>query len=188
VACLLQDGLEDWAQWRRSSPSASKQKAFVALAVAAAGVTLASLAPAWPYPYANVSVPPWFASAASKDVAAGTTVLAYPFPRKPHADEMLWQALDGITYDIPGGQAIFDRTRTSATESVFDSCLASGKPLALTAARLALMRGDLRAFAVSTVVIPHQIAHWECAAAAEQQAIGRPPAQADGASVWQLPS
>jgi hypothetical protein len=185
VACLLQDCHEDWSVWRKSA-SPARRRALLAAAIVAAVVTLASLAPSWPYPYENVAVPPWFTSPASQAVPRGTAVLAYPFPRKPHADEMLWQALDGIYYKIPGGQAIFDHTRTSATESVFDSCLGSGRSLPLTSRRLGLMRGDLKAFGISTVVIPHQFPGWSCATRAMQRAIGRPPLQQYSASVWVL--
>jgi len=176
----------DWATWAGKAGPRRKLEAIAAFA--ALGIlTVVSLMPAWPYDYQAVRVPPWFSSPASLRVPYGSTVLTYPFPRKPHSDAMLWQAVDGIRYRITAGEAVVAKTRLSATETVFDHCLSTGKPPPLHAKRLSLMRHDLVAFGVSTVVIPRQAAHWQCAAASMQMAIGRPPVLQNGADVWSLP-
>lgn len=164
-------------------PGSTARAAAIGLGLLAA----VSLLPALPAGYSSVRVPGWFTSPASRSVPAGTSVLAYPFPRKPHAQEMLWQAVAGIGFRIPGGQAIFGRTRTSATETVFDSCLATGRPAPLTVRRLALMRDDLRAFDVSRIVVPLRTRHSLCAVGAIRVALGRPGRLVAGSEVWSTP-
>jgi hypothetical protein len=181
VARLLEDTASEGG---RVSPRAARLRMATTGAVAALAVL--SLLPAWPYHYAPVKVPPWFTSKAASSVPSGTSVLSYPFPRKPHAEEMLWQAVAGMSFRIPAGQAILGRTRTSATETVFDACLETGRPAPLTARRVALMRHDLSAFDVSRVVIPETSPHWRCAASAMTVVLGGTGALAHDAEVWTI--
>lgn len=184
-ARLIDRAATDWASWKATARGPSRRAATVG-AAAAVAVTLASLTPGWPYDYADTSIPTWFQSAHASQVPSGTTLLAYPFPKKPHASAMLWQAFDGIGYRIVGGQAVLARTRTSATETVFEDCLATGTAPSLTPARLAAMRNDLKVFGVSTVVIPRQYPGWSCATSAMHQVINQPPLLEDGAEVWRI--
>ncbi|MGD0084907.1 MAG: hypothetical protein ABSD78_17180 [Acidimicrobiales bacterium] len=186
IAFLSARLLDRWLGDRRRRRSASGEAQLVSGGAVCVVMVLSAIAllPAWPYPTEKVLIPSWFSSKAAAQVPYGTTVLTYPFPRKPHSEAMVWQAVDGIRYRIPAGEAVVSHTRFSATETVFDACLSAGVAPALNARRIGLMRGDLTAFGISTVVIPTDIPHWICAARAIELVLGRPPVPEYGAEVW----
>ena len=161
------------------------RSAVVCLAVAV--VALVPLVPAWPYPSSPASVPSFFTSTA-RTLPVGTTVAVYPISDPGDASAMLWQAMSGMTFRMPGGYAVFasapDGTASfnpapSALSSAMISCI-SGVPSQISPA---LTRSVLRRWDARYVVVARGEFGAACATALFDRALG-PHRSEGGVSVW----
>jgi hypothetical protein len=149
------------------------------------GATAATLVPAWPYAFGQTLVPAWFTSSAVRRVPKGTVLLTYPVARSDFSLPMVWQALDGFRYDMPGGEAAVPGHHVSRMERIFEGCLVgSGRNPPIGPQLVGELRHQLAARRVSIVVVPDAVAGSSCADAYVEAVAGRPPDRVDGASVW----
>ena len=159
------------------------------LAGPAAGAVLlaascAALVPAWPYTFGPAYVPAWFASPAARHVRAGATVLPYPVARASFSLPMVWQALDGYRYGIPGGEAAVTDPHVSRLERILWGCLVGTPNPPVGPHLVTALRAELRARRVTTVVVPGDLPGAPCARGYLEAVLRRPPVEAHGASVW----
>jgi hypothetical protein len=151
----------DWLKSRLAGSDGNRQRlgAFVAMLIAL--VCLAPLVPPIPYAAARVEVPKFFTSKEVDRIPMGTTLLTFPFPRGVEARPMLWQALNGFRYNLPGGYVITpDSNRhatfsgvSSVTETLFSGCSTTPQISTLSPSLLKAARDDLRQWGVSTIVV-----------------------------------
>lgn len=174
-----------WRALRRPPAPGWRRLAGAAGLVTVLGASAALLVPAWPYTFGPALVPPWFTSPAAGRVPSGTVLLTYPVARSNFSLPMVWQALDGFRYAMPGGEAAVPAYHVSRLERVFDGCLVdSGRNPPVGPRLVAELRRELVARRVSTVVVPDDVAGSACAATWVAAVAGRPPRRVDGASVW----
>jgi hypothetical protein len=87
-----------------------------------AACVLFPLVPAWPYPAEAAPVPEWFTGAA-RHLPVGSTVVVYPVANLTDASSMLWQAMSGLTFRMPGGYAVFATSSGAASFIASDSAV-----------------------------------------------------------------
>jgi hypothetical protein len=153
---------------------------------------LVFLLPAWPYPAAPVQTPTFFRTLAAASIPPGGVVLTYPYPRWPTVQPMVWQAMDGMRYAIVGGYAFARLPDGSAsldgpgsfTEATLVACQEGAPWSAPTRAEAAHVAADLRAFAVTTVVISADAPQPQCALSLFSVVFGHPPVPVADVWVW----
>ncbi len=85
----------------RHTPSMRTQLAGLAAVL----VVLIPLIPRWPYPTTPQPVPPFFTTAAVRQIADGSVTLIAPFATRDDATAMRWQAAAGMRFRMPEGYA-----------------------------------------------------------------------------------
>lgn len=165
-------------------------------------LAVAVMIPIWwtyqvPLAVTAVAEPAWFATA-GRGVPAGSVVLAYPFPfpAAGTAEAMVWQAEDGMRFSLAGGyvkapgaegKPLSQEPHTAASWLLAELSSPAPGPLPSgTPAQLATLRGALRRWGVSYVVVTALGRDPRAATALLTKVIGRPPAVAHGARVWVL--
>jgi hypothetical protein len=157
-----------------------------ALALAAVGVALLALVPRTPYPSAAMSTPAFFTGALGSLVPDGSVALVAPYVRGGNTEGMLWQAQSGMAFKMPEGYALIPGPRANPPNSVLGSEMVTiehGDAPDLSPESLDRMRVDLRAWAVSAVVVgpmPHRVTM----IALFTELLGRPPATRGGVELW----
>jgi hypothetical protein len=97
------DALISWLGRRHGSWSL---KAVVPVPALLSAAVLAPLLPSAPVVSAAVGLPSYFSSPAVKRIAAGATVLAYPYPESGDNQAMVWQFASGFRFRIIGGYVL----------------------------------------------------------------------------------
>jgi hypothetical protein len=157
-----------------------------ALALAAVGLALLPLVPRTPYPAAAMSTPAFFTDALGSLMPAGSVTLVAPYVRGGNTEGMLWQAQSGMAFKMPEGYALIPGPRANPPNSVLGSemvAIEHGAAPDLNPQSLDRMRADLRAWAVTTVVVgpmPHRVAM----VALFTELLGRIPATQGGVELW----
>lgn len=170
------------------------------LALGAAALALVPMAVAFgeylPFTVQGVDLPAWFATTGAH-LAPGQVVLAYPAPFSGIQSAETWQAVDGLRWaqaGIGGPQGTVDRAGDQRAAFLSLAHLGFGfyPPPTGTRPELAAVRGALRAWGVTMVVIPDQPGLRSVfrgrdpvyAAAFMTAAIGRKPVIEHEAWVW----
>lgn len=165
------------------------------LPLAALGIALAPLIPAWPYPAQPAGVPSWFNSPAPHRLGRGSVVVTYPFPGPYPARPMLWQADAGLAYRIPsgyilvpgpGGTASFN-AEPSLLEAAFEAFYHGAPDPARTPATRTRVLADLARWHASAIVVADMGAEPGQAAAFVTWALGTQPVRQHGVLVWSRP-
>lgn len=135
----------------------------VLIAIGVAAVALAPLAmlPRWPYPVTPAPTRPPLPALAPNASGHHRVLVVYPDSSGAAADEMMWQAEDGFSFQLPDGYAILPGPGGRAVEAPPTNALwlvlaaASvhrlGAPL--SASTLAALRRDLHAVHADAVVL-----------------------------------
>jgi len=164
-----------------------------AWAAAAVGtVALLPLIPAWPYPMTAVAVPHLFGLAVSP-VPAGSVVLTQPvpLPHQPNSQAMLWQAVDGMRYQMIGGYAFTPGTKGVAsapassmlTVALLQACWA-GAHVEPTPHTIILVRDQLRLTHVGVIAVEEEVGNPGCTTHLLTTVLGRPPIDTEGVGLW----
>jgi len=133
---------------------------WVALGVTV--LTVLSLFPAYTVPAKPVATPPFFTSAAVRQLPRDSTVLVLPFPYRGMAITMTWQAQSDMWFRMPGGYVIvpsldgsprFDVPLTALSVTVGKIANGVPPPVSLNAGQREAMAADLRRWRVSAVVV-----------------------------------
>lgn len=180
---LLAVALEDlWGGgWRRR-----------VLAVAAAVLALAFLAPSAPLSSAPVATPEFFTGAAVTTLPRDGVALVVPFPRKGRDNQaMLWQAQAGMWFKMPGGYFVgpgpdggtLREAPPTTTSRVLDRIRRGGRPPALTPALRRWIAADLARWRVASVVLG-PMPNRRAMAGFLTDLLGRPPEQLAGVELW----
>ncbi|HEX6492317.1 MAG TPA: hypothetical protein VF112_02330, partial [Candidatus Dormibacteraeota bacterium] len=160
-----------------------------AILLAAVAVTLF---PRLPFPSSAVSTPSFFTGPGVRQIPEEEVALVAPFVSSPIPDDpMLWQALSGMRFRMPGGyyQGPDSRGRRvygplpSTTSAVMEAIWSTGRAQPLTVAVRRGIAADLEAWSVHDILVgpmPHR---------AEMTAFmsaltGRPPVESGGVAVW----
>ncbi len=151
----------------------------------AAGV-LFPLVPAWPYAAASAAVPAWF-SGAARHLPVGTTVVVDPSASPTDASPMLWQAMSGLTFRMPGGYAVFAASSgaasfypgSSAALDAMTACMIA-VPIPVTDQQIL---ADLRRLGTGAVVVVPGITGAPCAERLFNRLLG-PYRDEGGVMVW----
>jgi hypothetical protein len=164
---------------------------------AAPAVGLAVLAPLWPAGSTaaqKVATPPFFTSAAVRQLPRDGVTLVLPFPYRRIALPMTWQAESGLWFRMPGGYFIgpqpdgrprFDTNPSSASQ-VFTRIYGGRPPPRLTKQwRQALARDFLRWRVGSVVVGP--MPHRAVMVGFLTDLLGARPQQVGGVYLWRNP-
>lgn len=176
------------ADLRRQPVSPRRRLVGAGALVVLLGAGVVTLLPAWPYSFGPVLVPAWFASPAAREVPGGTVLLTYPVARSDFSEPMVWQALDGFRYAMPGGELSLPAEHVSRLEAIFTGCLVgSSRNPPIGPQLVAQLRGQLIVRRVSMIVVPDDVPGASCAAGYVTAVAGRPPRLVDGASVWVHP-
>ena len=157
-----------------------------ALALAAVGLALLPLAPRTPYPSTAMSTPSFFSGSLGSVVPDGSVTLVAPYVRGGNTEGMLWQAQSGMAFKMPEGYALIPGPRANPPNSVLGSemvAIEHGAAPDLNSDSLDRMRADLRAWAVSTVVVG-PMPHRETMVALFTELLGRAPATRGGVELW----
>lgn len=180
LLALTLDKIYGMSRWKTSGRSA-------AACLLVATCALLPLVPAWPYASADVTVPAWFASNA-RSLPVGTTVVVYPSANPTDSSAMLWQAMSGMTFRMPGGYAVFASSPAGA--ATFDSAPSTleqamtycgvGAPPQITSEEI---RSVLRRWNASHVVVVQGTAGAPCATRLFDGALGAHRAEG-GVLVW----
>lgn len=162
------------------------------LALLAVVVALVPLLPTAHFPSVAVSAPAFFTSPSDLSrIPEGSVVLSAPFGSNFEQGPILWQALAGMRYRIPGGYAIIegpapDYRRFGPPDSALQSAVgeaASGADPAADPIRRQELLDELHAWRVSTVIIgDSDQAAYEITFFSDL--LGRPPEHRDGVYVW----
>ena len=150
-------------------------------------VVLLPLVPAWPYAAAAASVPPWF-TAGAKAVPAGSAALVYPVASPTDDSSMLWQAMAGMQFRMPGGFAVIPGANGANTftgqstplTAALAQCEAGASTVQFPAAAV---RGQLRQWQTRTVVVDPAAPGAACASALLPRALG-PARRVEGVLLW----
>jgi hypothetical protein len=181
---LLAVALEDlWGDgWRRR-----------VLAVAAAVLALAFLAPSAPLPSAPVvATPEFFTGPAVTTLPRDGVALVVPFPRKGRDNQaMLWQARAGMWFKMPGGYFLgpgpdggtLREAPLTTTSRVLDRIRRGGRPPPLTPALRRQIAADLARWRVGSVVLG-PMPHRQVMTGFLTDLLGRPPEQPAGVELW----
>jgi len=158
-----------------------------AVCLAVAVVALVPLVPAWPYQSSAASVPSFFTGDA-RSLPVGTTVVVFPSSNPGDSSAMLWQAMSGMTFRMPGGYAVFATApdghadfnpASSVLGSAMSSCVAGVPPqISPVVTRSVLRSWDAR----YVVVVPGTVGA-ACATTLFDRALG-PHRTKGGVSVW----
>ena len=157
-----------------------------ALALAAVGLALLPLVPRTPYPSAAMSTPAFFVGSLGSVVPEGSVALVAPYVRGGNTEGMLWQAQSGMAFKMPEGYALIPGPRANPPNSVLGSemvAIEHGAAADLNPDSLDRMRADLRAWAVTSVVVgpmPHQVTM----VVLFTELLGRAPATRGGVELW----
>lgn len=154
-----------------------------------AGCALVLLLPAWPYGSGPAYVPTWFTTNA-RSIPVGTTVVVYPFATATDTSAMLWQAMAGLTFRMPGGYAIFPTATGTATfdsapslvGQALDDCAAGGEPQIPPST----IRSELHSWNASLVAVVSSAPGAACATRIFESAFGRPKTSG-GVRLWSGP-
>ena len=146
-----------------------------------------------------VVLPPWFAGPGGEH-AAGRVVLTYPVPSSGLQASQAWQAVAGMPFSMagaggPAGTPAHAGREAAAVRFLDEASLPLGTAPVPTAAADATLRAALRAWGVTTIVVPDQatLARYDrgrstaYAVGLFTAVIGAPPARVAGAWVWSLP-
>ncbi|MGH9097583.1 MAG: hypothetical protein ACRDWB_09165, partial [Acidimicrobiales bacterium] len=172
-------------------------------ALAVAGVAIApvavALAPNLPLTVQPVTVPRWFVAVAPH-LGPGQVVLAYPFATADSQSSIPWQAIDRMSFAMPGGGGPAGTVaRAGADAAGFSVLRAASVPLvappAESEANLQSVRRALRDWEVTTVVVPGDpgLAAYQTgrgtpyAVAFFTAVLGSAPTYRSGAWVWSEP-
>jgi hypothetical protein len=156
-----------------------------ALALAAVGLALLPLVPRTPYPAAAMPTPAFFTALGSL-VPDGSVMLVAPYVRGGNTEGMLWQAQSGMAFKMPEGYALIPGPRANPPNSVLGSemvAIEHGTAPDLNPDSLDRMRADLKAWAVTTVVVgpmPHRVA----VVALFTALLGGAPVERGGVQLW----
>lgn len=133
----------------------------VRAALSCTAVVLAALAflvPRWPYPTRQVMVPAAMTRAGV--IPDGAIVLTYPVPRVASDDAMIWQAETRFRFSLVGGYFIAPGRHRGASFTVgFDEAQRyllqdqTGRAVVATPAVVAVIRSELQADGVTTIVV-----------------------------------
>jgi hypothetical protein len=126
IGILLALGLDSWwvtvrerrRQGAVSAPWYAQGPRRTALRIGGAVVVLAAvvgLLPRWPYRSFPVQVNAAQRVNGLRMIPDGAVVLAYPYPTSFDDEAMLWQALDGMRFQLLGGYALVRGERGTAT-------------------------------------------------------------------------
>ena len=195
------DGAGSAAAPPRRAVPARLVAALVAMAVA--GVVIApeavALAPNLPLTVQPVTVPQWFVDVAPH-LPPGQVVLAYPFATADSQSSIPWEAIDRMSFAMPGGGGPAGTVaRAGADVAGFSVLRAASVPLVAppveSEANLQSVRQALRDWAVTTVVVPGDsgLAAYQTgrgtpyAVAFFTAALGSAPSYRSGAWVWSQP-
>jgi hypothetical protein len=191
--------------WRGSSaPHAGGGRRRIRAAAAGACALVAivplvvALAPNLPLAVQPVRVPPWF-TGPGRELPAGAVVLPYPFPTADTQSALLWQALAGFRFAMPGGggpAGTVARARLAGFAMLRDASLPTVRPPDPDRATLDAVRAALRRWGVTTVVVPDgvSLAHFDrgrgdaYGVAFLTAVLGAVPRADDGAWVWSVGS
>jgi hypothetical protein len=166
--------------WRRS------------LAVVAAVVVLAFLAPPRPLRPGRVETPPFFTTAAVRTLPRDGVALLVPFPRKGRVNKaMVWQAAAGMWFKMPGGYFIGPDSgggiRHDAPPTTISTILNriehGRRPPELTPTLRRQIARDFAAWRVDSVVLG-PMANRQAMAGFLTELLGRPPQTIGGVQVW----
>jgi len=151
--------------WRAALPGragwagrALQAGAVVLAAAVALGPLVAAVAPTMPYTARPVDLPEWFAVEGPR-LAPGRVVLAFPTPFSGIQSAMAWQAVNRLHYAQAGGAGPQGTPARAGREEPGFLLLAAlgfgfNRPPAGTPAQYAAVRRAVRAWKVTTVVIP----------------------------------
>jgi hypothetical protein len=185
------------AGWR----SAGRLSVLVALAVTAVAIApvAVALAPNLPLTVQPVIVPRWFVDVAPH-LPPGQVVLAYPFATADSQSSIPWQAIDRMSFAMPGGGGPTGTLARAGADRVGFSVLRAASvpllaPPSVSAADLESVRRALRDWGVTTVVVPddsglatYQTGRGTAFAVAFFAAVlGSAPSRQSDAWVWSRP-
>jgi hypothetical protein len=170
------------------------------LAVAMLVPTAIVLWPNVPLTARPVALPRWF-SAVGVTLPPGKVVLTYPLPFSGLQSSQAWQAVDHMQWAQAGGGGPEGQpSRAGRARAGFEVLLDASLPLGVapvpSRSALAAIRGALRQWRVTTIVIPDQtdLPLYEqgrstaYAVGLFTAAMGRRPAYTDSAWVWSAPA
>jgi hypothetical protein len=205
AVAVVVDHVETALSARRSSDSSGTSgTSGVSSALGVLGVSAVALVPllavdvpSAPFTVQRVDVPAWFTSA-TRDLAPGRVVLAYPPPFSGVQSAMAWQAVARMAYVQVGGsgpQALPERAGAERPGLlVLDSLsFAAASAPAGTSSELSNTRRALKGWGVTTVVVPPQVGpplfgqgrDAAYAAGFFTAVLGRAPSIDDGSLVWE---
>jgi hypothetical protein len=167
--------------WRRQGAGRGLGAILLAL-------SLFSLVPQWPYPIVADSVPPWFSSSDVKQIPTGSPLVTYPYASTSHNLPMFWQAIDGMRWRIPQGEAAVPVVHFTPFEEAFNLCWTEPTLRAPPAALIPGSRVIFTYWQVRKVVVPLQYTiNPQCAIRFLTATLG-PPQWQHQAAVWSLPA
>ncbi len=165
-----------------------------------AAVVVLPLVPSFPYSSQVAQIPPYFTSAAVRQIPPGSVVLTYPYDAPPWNNAMLWQAASGMRFRIVGGEATRPtrggRRGTSAIyplapRVVYDLFVSAraGRdspwpPPPLDQATVSGIRLFMTRWRIGTVVLDPAIGYATPVAVSELTAALGPPVEVGGVDVW----
>ncbi len=155
---VIVDRTRWWAAGRPRLGPAGSVLAALAVAVVAVVPTAVVLGPNLPLTVQAVSVPRWFTDAVPRR-PPGDVLATYPFATADSQAAIPWQAVAGMRFRMAGGGGPAGTVARAGDEAAGFAVLhAASVPLgpapALTVANLAAVRRALRAWEVTTVVVP----------------------------------
>lgn len=152
-----------------------------------AALSAVALLPA-PPPVFPQPVPAFFTGAGIRQVPAGSVALVIPWPRELVAQAMVWQAVSGMRFKMPGGYFLY--ADAQGQEHV------GSPPTPLSEAVIGIETGhqpaaggeaitaELRADRVQTVIVADSTPNRAAMEAFFADLLGRPPVQEGGVLVW----
>jgi hypothetical protein len=133
-----------------------------------------------------MSTPSFFSGSVASVMRDGSVTLVAPYVRGGNTEGMLWQAQSGMAFKMPEGYALIPGPRANPPNSALGSemvAIEHGAPADLNPDSLDRMRADLRAWAVSTVVVG-PMPHRATMLALFTELLRRGPASQGGVELW----
>jgi hypothetical protein len=189
MAGLSLEAARNYVSARRAAgrPVGPAARAVLPGSLVLAGAAIVALTPAWPYvPLQQAWVPTWFTSHYEKAVTVGSNLLTYPLPSDGFSFPMVWQAVDGLRYRIPGGEAGAATVHYLPLENALQACYLQPSLKEPVVSSWSAARAELHRYGIKTIVAPpvHPWFNQACAVRFFTTLTRESPKLEDGAYVW----
>lgn len=152
-------------------------------------IALSALVPAWPYPTRRLDVPSFFMTRKVSVIPVHANVLTYPWVDQRSPSALVWQAVAGFDFRVPGGYVNLprgdDRANRSVVARILNGILAGEQTPVSRIARCEFRRA-LYQWKITDAVVSLSAPHAGHAVVVLSNILGRSAPRIGGVVLWRL--